>query len=255
MTKGHWRELGDAVNWRRLRMRLPQDLSDRGGPGEITIRKIERGDGEGIRAKTRGELELALDWPTGLVDAILETGLDSLGRTNIQLRHEVVAAAIHRALDLNVHPGDTLALDDENDLRSALVICGTTERPMTADPTPDDGPHHVSQWRSEPETFYANERGGLHKHPVPSGGIAAATGTEAQRATHTGTGAVASGAVAGHPAVSARNPYRAASPLARVLSELQAIDDPTSAERDAVDDVWRALSAVMAERADDRANS
>lgn len=52
-------------------MRLPQDLIDRGGPGEMTVRRIEKAETTAIRNKTKTQLEHALDWPSGTVDELL----------------------------------------------------------------------------------------------------------------------------------------------------------------------------------------
>lgn len=66
-----WEALGACVKARREELRLPQDLVDRGGPGEMTMRKIERGETEAIRNKTKTQLERVLGWLPGQVDRIL----------------------------------------------------------------------------------------------------------------------------------------------------------------------------------------
>lgn len=67
-------DLANAVRERRAQLRLAQaDLAARGGPGEITVGKIERGEGiSQLRWKTLAALERALEWPDGLVDRILD---------------------------------------------------------------------------------------------------------------------------------------------------------------------------------------
>lgn len=124
VTDLDWAALGEAVRWRREKMRLPQNLGLRGGPAPMTTRKIERGDGAGMRPHTKRELELALDWPHGVVDAILESGDARLGRPNIAVRHQRLAAA----LGSKANPGDTLSFADETDLAAALATAGATER-------------------------------------------------------------------------------------------------------------------------------
>lgn len=70
---GHaWAELGRRVKARRAALRLPQDLVDRGGPSEFTIRRIERGEAPAIRGKTKTQLEAALSAADGWVDRILD---------------------------------------------------------------------------------------------------------------------------------------------------------------------------------------
>jgi hypothetical protein len=72
MTTPDWDALATAVKARRERLRVPQDLVDLGGPGEMTMRKIERAEAASLRNRTKGQLEWALDWPAGLVDRILD---------------------------------------------------------------------------------------------------------------------------------------------------------------------------------------
>ncbi|MDN5930770.1 MAG: hypothetical protein L0I24_06870 [Pseudonocardia sp.] len=55
-----------------MKLRLPVDLVDAGGPAEMTVRKIEAGESSLIRPKTKTRLEHARDWPDGLVDRILD---------------------------------------------------------------------------------------------------------------------------------------------------------------------------------------
>jgi hypothetical protein len=72
-----WDKLGEAVKTRRTALRLAQtDLMDRGGPGDITVRKVERGEVRGLRTKTKAQLEVALLWPEGMVDRILNDWVD-----------------------------------------------------------------------------------------------------------------------------------------------------------------------------------
>lgn len=54
-------------------MRLAQaDRARRGGPGEATVRRIERGEAGEVRPRTKSQLEMALDWPAGGIDRTLE---------------------------------------------------------------------------------------------------------------------------------------------------------------------------------------
>lgn len=67
-----WGSLGRQIKARREVLRLPQDLVNRGGPSEFTIRRLERGEADAIRPKTKRQLEDALQWRPGLVDRILD---------------------------------------------------------------------------------------------------------------------------------------------------------------------------------------
>lgn len=66
-----WDALASAVRERRAELRLPQDLVSRGGPSEFTVRKIERGETDAIRSRTKTQLEQVLQWNRGDVDRIL----------------------------------------------------------------------------------------------------------------------------------------------------------------------------------------
>lgn len=70
-TKQDWDELAKAVLDRRRALKLTQDLSVRGGPSELTIRKVERAETRAIRGLTKRQIEMALMWPEGTVDRIL----------------------------------------------------------------------------------------------------------------------------------------------------------------------------------------
>lgn len=74
----NWEALGRAVKQRRESRRLPQDLIDRGGPGAMTMRKIEQAETTAIRPKTKSQLEFALGWPPGYVDRILDGTSDQV---------------------------------------------------------------------------------------------------------------------------------------------------------------------------------
>ena len=71
MTGTDWQALARAVQQRRQHLRLTLDLSSYGGPGEITMRKIERAEGASMRNSTKTGLETALRWPRGTVDRVL----------------------------------------------------------------------------------------------------------------------------------------------------------------------------------------
>lgn len=66
-----WPVLADAVKARRVRLRLPIDLSAHAGPSEMTVRKVESGEPVSIRPRTKVALERALRWPDGHVDRLL----------------------------------------------------------------------------------------------------------------------------------------------------------------------------------------
>lgn len=66
-----WDNLGDAIRHRRTELRLAQELGTRGGPSEITVRKLERAEVTTIRGRTKTQIEHALQWPVGHVDRLL----------------------------------------------------------------------------------------------------------------------------------------------------------------------------------------
>lgn len=76
--------LGEAVRQRRRQLRLTQDLTDLGGPGAMTIRKIEQGDTSELRGHTRKRLEQALSWPPGYVDRVLAGEAEELPEPDIR---------------------------------------------------------------------------------------------------------------------------------------------------------------------------
>lgn len=66
------RHLADAVRTRRAQLGLAQDeLIRHGGPGDLTVRKIERGEPVQYRERTILQLETALKWRNGVVRALL----------------------------------------------------------------------------------------------------------------------------------------------------------------------------------------
>lgn len=71
-TDAAWRVLGELARARRVRMGLKQgDLARLGGPGGTTVGKIERAE-QRVPVRTRQQLEKALGWKRGTVDAVLE---------------------------------------------------------------------------------------------------------------------------------------------------------------------------------------
>lgn len=66
------RRLAEAVRTRRAQLGYAQeDLVQYGGPGDLTIRKIERGYEIKYRERTIHQLETALKWRPGTVRALL----------------------------------------------------------------------------------------------------------------------------------------------------------------------------------------
>lgn len=66
------RALGHAVRQRRQELGLTQEgLSDAGGPSDVTIRKIERGDLRRLKSQTLSDLDHALQWSGGEAEHIL----------------------------------------------------------------------------------------------------------------------------------------------------------------------------------------
>lgn len=72
MTADRWADLAAAVKARRERLGMPQDLQSRGGPGDITVRKLERAEVTSIRPGTVRRLETGLSWPPGTVACLLD---------------------------------------------------------------------------------------------------------------------------------------------------------------------------------------
>jgi hypothetical protein len=102
-----WALLGEAVRERRVRLGLAQDgLALRGGPSELTVRKIERGHPGPYRGMTLAGLETALGWPTGTVRAILDgtagdarqfwTWTEPVAATSVEPEEPPVPESVHR---------------------------------------------------------------------------------------------------------------------------------------------------------------
>jgi transcriptional regulator with XRE-family HTH domain len=71
------RRLADAVRTRRAQLGLAQnELVGHGGPGDLTVRKIERGEPVQYRERTILQLETALKWKNGVVRALLNDTAD-----------------------------------------------------------------------------------------------------------------------------------------------------------------------------------
>jgi len=72
---GDWQRLGRYVRERRDQLRLTQQgVTMRGGPSVATVRNIESATAERYRGQTFSQLEDALEWERGSVDAILRGG-------------------------------------------------------------------------------------------------------------------------------------------------------------------------------------
>ncbi|MGI5274663.1 helix-turn-helix domain-containing protein [Nonomuraea sp. CA-218870] len=72
---GDWQRLGRYVKERREQLRLTQHaVTVRGGPSVATVRNIEAATAERYRGSTFTQLEDALGWERGSVDAILRGG-------------------------------------------------------------------------------------------------------------------------------------------------------------------------------------
>lgn len=71
-TTGDWKRLGGYIKRRREQLRMSQqDMYARGGPSVATIRILEAGEQEGYRNRTYFQVEEALGWAQGSVEAIL----------------------------------------------------------------------------------------------------------------------------------------------------------------------------------------
>jgi hypothetical protein len=72
---GDWQRLGRYAKERREQLRLTQHgVTVRGGPSVATVRNIEAAAAERYRGSTFTQLEDALGWERGSVDAILDGG-------------------------------------------------------------------------------------------------------------------------------------------------------------------------------------
>jgi hypothetical protein len=76
---GAWQRLGRYVKERREHLRLAQhEVTVRGGPSVATVRNIEAATADRYRGRTFTQLEDALGWGRGSVDAILRGGEPAL---------------------------------------------------------------------------------------------------------------------------------------------------------------------------------
>ena len=120
-----WERLAIEVKRRRVERRRPVDLSDFGGPSEMTVRKIESGEPVSIRPQSRVRLEYALEWRDGVVDRILDGTV-----TDEDLREVVAREKPAEAAELSV--------EDESALRiGRLVLALLTEVAQHSGPTPE----------------------------------------------------------------------------------------------------------------------
>ncbi|MGC5027403.1 hypothetical protein ACLQ3K_21865 [Tsukamurella sp. DT100] len=70
-----WERLGNEVAARRVQLRLTQQqVQERGGPSATKQRELENGRTSVLSASKRRDLERALDWQPGSVEAILDGG-------------------------------------------------------------------------------------------------------------------------------------------------------------------------------------
>lgn len=75
MKTQDWTELGQVVHKRRILLGLSQaDVVAAGGPGEITLRKLEHGEPGTYRARTLAALERVLKWAPGSIEEVLKGG-------------------------------------------------------------------------------------------------------------------------------------------------------------------------------------
>lgn len=73
MDEGGAQRLAEEVRLRRQLLRMSQGaLAERGGPSELTVRKIERAEGGPYRGKTLLALDQALSWKPGTAAAFLD---------------------------------------------------------------------------------------------------------------------------------------------------------------------------------------
>lgn len=132
MGDENWQALAKAVKARRMQQRLPQDLVDRGGPGEMTMRKIERGEPTSIRPKTKVQLERALNWPDGIVDRILDDTAIREELASVWVRDEAPGARADLVVRDSVGFIDTQAADALRGLLNGISPFTETMRQAAA---------------------------------------------------------------------------------------------------------------------------
>lgn len=72
MTETEWERVGRLARNRRERLGLGQgELKDYGGPGVVTVRKLERATQPNFPSRTRRAMERALGWKVGEIDRLL----------------------------------------------------------------------------------------------------------------------------------------------------------------------------------------
>lgn len=119
-----WDDLAREVKRRREAMRLPQNLAGRNGPGEITVRKIERGEGASVQPRTWARLEAALAAREGWVDRILDGTADEDDlNVNSRFMRAGTARGVGRAFGAETRTGQHLyrALTDSAPARDTVT--------------------------------------------------------------------------------------------------------------------------------------
>ena len=150
--------LGRLVRARRERLGVSQDLRPWGGPGEITTRKIEKGDGASSRGQTLTDLESALSWAPGAVEWILGGELG-------------VGDYVPEAL---VAPDGTLKVVRDPDEAARLLASGHfdyrhrrfSSDPRTASPARYSPKFHRGQYYNDDASF---EEAAVSPEGIPSG--------------------------------------------------------------------------------------
>jgi hypothetical protein len=108
-TERCWAELAGQVKKRREYLGLGQaDL----GVSDLTLRKVEQGHGEGLRAKTLRQIENCLRWRPGTVDRILDgtaTTEDLLGGFGVLWLQNISGGPL--VIERPVPDADTLTVE------------------------------------------------------------------------------------------------------------------------------------------------
>lgn len=118
-----WTRLGQLVQERREFLRLSQtDVIAAGGPSDYTMRRLERGDPGPYRPSTIRKLELALRWPRGTVDRILNG--EEPPAEEAQTDTEIRAAAVIRPGDhvLVAFSRTDITAQDTGEIRRCLQV-------------------------------------------------------------------------------------------------------------------------------------
>lgn len=122
-TSKDWARLGTEVKRRREQMNLGQSAL---GPSDLTVRKIERGDGDGTRPQTLHQLERSLQWRDGTIAKILDGTVSD---------DELSSTVLYASARLGPAPGglsasgDTAPADVADSMNGTVSVAGPAQHP------------------------------------------------------------------------------------------------------------------------------